>query len=237
VVWLMDRYGKKALKFTDSGRFFESFNFVKQPFTEFYYTGNDIFIGFIPDNGQPNTDIMLAFFNATGMVDSILYRKPIPNENMWWSIGGEASFIHHGAQLKFKHLFNDTIYVIKDYKLQPNMVVSLGSRKANENARAVAVNSDPSTHDIFEGMDKVNLQGENGRYIHLQVNSNQLFYDKKENKVHKWKFVLPDDKRIDLEKSKKFIPMYIDKNGYLIGQTAPANEEDNPVIVLAKLKQ
>jgi hypothetical protein len=40
--------------------------------------------------------------------------------------------------------------------------------------------------------------------------------------------------RIDREQAQKFVPMYIDKNGNLIGYTAPANDEDNPVVVIAK---
>jgi len=236
MVWLLDNSGKKALKFTDSGRFIESFELEQQWWTTFCYSSGDSFIGFVPDNGQPNTDVMLAFFNTTEMIDSILYRKPIQEANIAWSFIHEASFIHHGSQIKFKHVFNDTIYTIKDYKLIPDIVINLGTRKANENARAIAVNSDPTTHDIFEGMDVVLLQGENERYIYLEVVDTPIFYDKKELKVHKWAFILPEDERIDQEKAKKFVPKYIDKNGYLIGETAPANEEDNPVIVLAKLK-
>jgi len=243
VIWLLDNSGKKALKFTVSGKFLEDFEFEKQMFTDFYYSGGDSFIGFIPDNGQPNTDIMLAFFTATGIVDSILYRNPISVGNIYWSVGGEASFINHRAQIKFKHLFNDTIYVIQDNMLIPDMVLDLGARKANENARAIAVNKDSRTHDICEGMDKAILKGESDRYVCLRIANDYpplyydvLFYDKKEQKVHKWEFILPEDERLDHEQAKKFVPMYIDKNGNLIGQTAPANEEDNPVIVIAKLK-
>ena len=85
---------------------------------------------------------------------------------------------------------------------------------------------------------QTDLYGENDRYIYLRVLFNvPTFYDKKENKVHKWEFSLPDDKRLDPEQSQKFVPKYIDKYGNLIGETTPANLEDNQVIIIAKLKR
>ena len=236
-VWLLDGQGNKSMKFTYSGKVCEEFFLEKQMFTSFHYLGDDTFIGFIPDNGQPETDIMLAFFNATGIIDSVLYRKPILEGDIIWSLGNEASFINHGIQVKFKHLFNDTIYAIRDNKLTPETVLYLGARKANENARAVAVNSDPNTHNIFDGMDKVLLQGENNRFIYLKVENIDLFYDKEEHKKHKWEFFLPKDERGGDEYAKKFTPLRIDKHGNLLGETVSDNLEDNPVIVIAKLKQ
>ena len=234
VVWIIDNVGKKVLKFRDSGAFLGSFVAEKRH-TGYYHSGGDNFIGFIPDNGQSDTDIMLAFFNSTGMVDSILYRNPILQSNIAWGLTNEASFIQMGAQIKFKHVFNDTIYKIMDNKLMPEFVLNLGARKANENARAIAVNKDPQTYDIYEGMDVALLRGETDRYIFLKVENIPIFYDKKEQKVHKWKLLLPDDERLDSERSQKFVPMYIDKNGNLIGETVSVHEEDNPVIVVARL--
>jgi len=215
----------------------ESYDLEKQIFTEFYYSGNDIFIGFVPDQGQPNTDVMLAFFNATGIVDSILYRNPIKVSYVQWFLYDEATFINHGTNVKFKHVFNDTIYIVKDYKLKPSFVLNLGAGKANENARGGTVNRDVKNYNPYEGMDNTYLYGESNRYIFLKVDGAPIFYDKKEQKVHKWELSLPDDKRIDPEHAKKFVPKYIDKNGNLIGEVSPANMEDNQVIVMAKLKR
>ena len=238
IVWLIDGTGRKMLKFSDSGKFIERFEH-KYRFSEYHHSKGDAFIGFLPDLGLPGTDIMLAFFHPTGIVDSILYRNPIQQSQLYWYVPDEATFSNYQTQIKFKHLFNDTIYRIEKFGLVPDVVLNLGSRKANEKARAIAVKSDPHTHDIYEGMDAVVLRGENGRFICLEVKFGPIIYlyDKKEQKVHKWNFILPTDKRIDPEGAKKFVPMCIDKNGNLIGQTAPANEEDNPVIIIAKLKE
>ena len=236
LIWLLDDSGNKTLKFTDSGKFLASYDWEQPRLTEFDYYGNDTFVGFLPDYGLPKTNIMLAFFHTTGTVDSVLYRKPIEkNVRQIIHLYGEANFINDGNQIKFKHRFNDTIYKINNYKLIPDIVLHLGSGKANENARAEAANKDH--YDLSQGMDITTLCGESNRYIYLKVNGIPLFYDKKEQKVHKWNFILPDDKRIDPEESKKFVPICIDRNGNLIGQTASANEEDNPVIIIAKLKQ
>ena len=237
MVWLIDGQGRKVLKFSNSGLFIDSFEIGYNLFTEFYYLGSDAFVGFIPDYGL-STDMMLAFFNPTGLVDSVLYNNPVEKNNNFFIrlYGGEAIFIHSDTQVKFKYVFNDTIYRIVDYTLIPDMVLNLGARKANENARAISIHRDPSTYDIYEGMDVVLLRGENERYIYFIVDGVPIFYDKKERRFHKWAFRLPEDERIDQEQAQKFIPKNIDKNGYLIGATSPANEEDNPVIVIAKLK-
>jgi hypothetical protein len=242
LVWLLDRSGKKVLKYSNSGLFIEGYTLPKQQiFTGFHYLNSSTFIGFVPDNGQPNTNIMLAFFGATGITDSILYRNPIPESKMWWMVFGEASFIDHGVHTKFKHLFNDTLYIIQDYKLKPYTVLNLGTRKANINARAIAADKDPATHNIYEDMDRVFLRGENDRYIFLEIwtelgaPKSVFFYDKKEQTIHKWKFILPEDDRID--HTTDFTPLNIDGNGNLIGYASPANEEDNPIIIIAKLKK
>jgi len=237
IVWLLDDSGKKALKYTSSGRFLEDFDFEKHRFMEYFHSGSDTFIGFVPDLGQTDTDIMLAFFDSTGITDSLLYRNPITETGTMVMLYEEATFINNGAKTKFKHVFNDTIYVVKDCKLIPDMALNLGARKANEKARAEAAKQDMFTADPFKGMDRALLYGENDRYLYLKVESVSVFYDKKEQKVHKWEFSLPDDKRIDPEQSKKFLPKYIDKYGNLIGETTPANIEDNQVIIIAKLKR
>jgi len=236
VIWLIDDSGKKALKYTDSGLFLESFDFEKYRFTGYYYSGGDTFIGFIPDLGL-NTNIMLAFFDTKGMIDSVLYRNPIMKNGttvMFYS--AEVTFINYGNEIKFKHLFNDTIYNVLNNKLYPNIALNLGAGKANENARGEAARQHHSVVDLFKEMDLTYLYGESDRYIFLTVADTPIFYDKKERKVHKWEFSLPDDKRIDPESSQKFVPKYIDRNGNLIGETTPANLEDNQVIIIAKLK-
>ena len=237
-VWLLDGSGKKALKFTDTGTFVTSVEFDPlQLYINYYSDGKDLFICFLPDHGQSDTDVMLAFYNTNGlMVDSVLHPKPIiPGGLRRFTIYSEAQFIQFRDQIKFKHVFNDTIYSIRNNKLHPNMVLHLGAGKANELARAEAMNQGVE-YNIFQGMDVTNLKGESDRYLFLSVNNSNIYYDKKEQEIHKWMFTLPEDDRIDVEQSKKFVPMYIDKNGNLIGQTAPANEEDNPVIVIAILK-
>lgn len=236
IVWLLDDSGKKALKYTDSGTFLESFDFEKLRFTDYYYSGSDAFIGFVPDQGQSHTDIMLAFFDATGIIDSVLYKKPIRGDVMQRFLYDEATFAYHGAQIKYKYLFNDTIYHIKDNELHSNMVLHLGEGKANEHARADAANKGLN-YDLFQDMDLIRLLGESSRYVYLHTGNAKIFWDKRERKAHKWGFTLPNDKRIDPEEAKKFIPDYIDKYGNLTGVTTSANPENNQVIVIAKLKQ
>ena len=242
-VWLLDGSRQVALKFTDSGRFLESIELGLGygKFSEFFYAFDGLFICFMPDQGQPKTDIMLAFFDSNGLLDSVLYRNPISGDALQRFVYSEVGLIHYGDQVKLKHLFNDTIYNVLNNKLYPATVLELGMGRANEHARQDAANQDDSFY-LFQGMDIVRLCGESSRYVYLHIANerpphNVIFYDKKEQKVHRYEFMLPDDERIDQEKAKNFVPKYIDKNGYLIGETAPANEDDNPVIVIAKLRR
>jgi len=234
-VWLLDQLGHKALQFTTTGDFMQIVELGHENYTDFYYTTNECFICFLPDLGQSNTDIMLSFFDISGLKDSVQYKKPIKGDVLQRFVYREGSFFQHGDQIKFKHLFNDTIYNILNNQMSPNMVLNLGIGKANENARADAANKGDD-YNLFQGMYIAHILGENDRYIYLLVESVPLFYDKKERKLHKWKLILPQDERLNIEESKKFVPSYIDKNGNLIGETVSANEEDNPVIIIAKLK-
>ena len=237
IIWLIDDSGKKALKYTGAGIFLESFDFYKLRFTDYYYSGADTFIGFVPDLGQSNTNIMLAFFSPTEMIDSVCYRNPmLKNGIMVMFYSSEITFVNYGNQIKFKHLFSDTLYHLLNNKPHPYAMLNLGQGKANENARNEAAHQDIKVVDLFKGMDRALLYGENESYIFLKVEDVPFFFDKKEQKAHKWEFVLPDDKRLDPEGVKKFIPQYIDKYGNLIGVTLPANSEDNPVIIIAKIK-
>ena len=241
IVWLVDDTGKRVLKYADSGTFLEGFDFIKKHrFMNYYHSEGDTFIAFLPDLGQTNTDIMLAFFNATGLIDSVLYRNPAPEGSTMVMMYNEITFINYGSQIKCKYMFNDTIYQIRNNQLYPDMVLSLGAGKANEKARIEAVVGGLE-FDPYKGMDVIRLWGESDRYLYFKVyinmEKNLLFWDKKEQKAHKWSFILPNDKRLDPDQLEKFIPIDIDKNGNLVGEAAPANADDNQVIVVAKLKR
>ena len=239
-IWLVDNY--KVLKYASTGLFLQYFDIERKGFIEYHHAEGDTFIGFIPDLGNRTSAVMLAFFNASGIVDSVLYNNPIRDGGGGTIVNYmrphfEAQFINYRDQLKYKFMFNDTTYRIINNKLYPDVVLHLGSGKANEKGRLEMSKQPPDIAGVIKGMDRVELLGESDRYLYYSINNAPLFYDKKEQKAHKWNFILPTDERLDPEQSKKFVPIYIDKNGNLIGQTAPASIEDNPVVVVAKLKR
>ena len=235
-LWIIDASGDgKVLKYNINGEFVESFVFDKNAAgVDFYLSSKEEIISYIPDKGQPTTDIMLAFSNSSGIIDSVLYRNPIGNVPVIQVfLYGEAQFVEYGNEMRFKYLFDDTIYNINGHKISPHMRLDLGSRKANEHARVFVkgLESNPT-----EGMDDVRFLGESESYLYLWINGVPSFYDKAGKSLHKWNFVLPDNEYIDSERIKNFRGMSIDGSGNLIGWVNPANEDDNPVIIIAELR-
>jgi len=237
-LWIINGSGDKVLKHNKDGEFIERFNLDKKAGgTDFFVSSGEEIISFIPDQAQLTTDIMLAFSNSSGIIDSILYRNPIGDERIaQMFLLNEAQFAENGNEIRFKYFFNDTIYTIKGHKIYPYMTLDLGSRGAIEHVRVLPKNQDLKTANFFKDMDRVDFLGESEGYLYLRINDAPLFYNKADKIVHKWSFTLPDNEYIAPESLENFKGVRIDGSGNLIGWANPANEEDNPVIIIAKLR-
>lgn len=209
-------------------------------------------ITFTPDQGPAPKTAMLTFASfqagtadAIRLTDSIPHINPIPERvNINWYFK-EGQFVRNGEKLLFKCTFNDTIYRIEQqqgkHTLHPQYIFQLGQYAAIPNARVEAQRAFNSFQavTVFKIMQKIELLGESDRYLFYSAVEREepcYFYDRKTNTVNKWRLV-PEGKEAECkENAKYYTPWRIDANGNLLGVMQPENENDNPVLVIAQLK-
>ena len=238
-LWVVDDSQRIILHYSIEGIFKNSFSFSEFPGQSlascFHMQDKSSFIAFVPDMGQHNSDIMLSFFDSNHIVDSILYHNPVMNPGgIQIHLYDEAQFVDNNGKARFKYIFNDTIYVVDNNRLIPEFVIDLGSRKPDKNARELM--SKDWSYSPFEKADRVDLLGVGDRYIYLKSNGRPYFLNKKRSTLECWYFTLPDDSRIAPSDLTGYVAQYIDNRNNLIGWVNPAEENDNPIVIVSKLK-
>jgi len=239
-LWIVDDSQKKALHYSTEGVFLGSFFFSEHPGQSlascFHMQRGGSFVAFVPDMGQPDSDIMLSFFDKNHITDSVLYHNPIMGSGIQANFYDEAQFLDNKGKTRFKHMLNDTIYVIDNNRLIPEIVIDLGVRAPDKNARELMAKD--WRYYPFTDADRVDLFGLSDRYVYLKDarSGRPYFYDKKQSTLECLYFTLPQDSRIDPSDLRGFVGKYIDDDNNLIGWVKPANEDDNPVLIIAKLK-
>lgn len=203
--------------------------------------------GFSPDYGMPERKAMLTFASRNGaglhILDSIPHPRPIsgPTHIYWYF--KEGQFVRTGKETRFKCTLNDTIYNVEGkngkYGLIPRYVFELGPYAAIPDAREQVQKSflSAKVFSPFAVMAQIELRGESDRYIFYSAKSEPVyFYDKKAGGVHKWQLLPEGKEELCKENPKFYTPIRIDRKGNLLGSMLPGNEEDNPVLVIARLK-
>lgn len=209
-------------------------------------------VTFTPDKGPGSKTAMLSFValnkESAGtfqVTDSIPHINPLPETaNVYWYFK-EGQFVRNGENVLFKCTLNDTIYRLEQkqgkHALHPQYILQLGKYAAVPDARLQTYKKtyNPQPYNVFEFMQKIELLGETDRYLfYSDVDREEpcYFYDKKTNTVHKWR-LMPEGKETECKENAEFyIPLRIDANGNLLGFMRPENENDNPVLVIAQLK-
>lgn len=209
-------------------------------------------VTFTPDKGPSPRTAMLSFAalnvepaGTFRVTDSIPHPNPLQEEGYVNWYFKEGQFVRNGKNVLFKSTFNDTIYRLEQqegrYTLQPQYILQLGQYAAIQDARVKTFKSfyQPKLFKPFEIMQKIELLGESGKYVFYSTtdrNEPCYFYDKKSNTVSKWR-LMPDGKEAECKENVNFYtPLRIDANGNLLGFMQPENENDNPVLVIAQLK-
>lgn len=243
-IYLYDSYKNQIYKFTLDNKYISSFKIdsTLSDFRGIAMIGESDFVVFTPDKGFPTTHKFLTFFNTAGELKDSLLRvsKLSQPANINWYFK-EGTFVQNEKELRYKDVFNDTIYTIETnagkYLTTPKYIFNLGKYKAVENARERVKQSffAPKMYDPFSEMAKIELLGENSRYLFFLANGQrQYFFDKEENQLHKWIFTLPGYEQECKEDPTFFIPLLIDQSGNLLGVMRGKEENDNPQIVIAK---
>ncbi|MDL2281960.1 6-bladed beta-propeller [Parabacteroides sp. OttesenSCG-928-G06] len=260
-----DNSGKRILLFTLEGEYVNSFKVNKQ-LANIQMIGNDLLAGSI-SNVSGSETICLQFYDLEGnLVDSVRYMDKYRTENFKFafSFGVSGSFTRDGENIHFKDIFNDTIYRISDaFEMHPAYVVNLGKRspdiqqvfKAEAFEDFFKVTEDKVKHELFyedstrlilkEPKDKYFLWDKiknKMEYVRFRYNDEMLAnFSKKvyEQRFHSTAVVSVKSQTVTIDNSQPtFTARSISEdNQFFIGTETPANEIDNPIVVLARIRK
>ena len=118
----------KIIEHSFNGTVTNHFPVLPRTRTETAYASESVLVRGIA-NYSGDAISKLVFFNQENAVDSIpnyQFFNPL-NPSASGGLGGEFYFYRHSDDLYYKHLFNDTIFRIKDRKLHPVWVFDMGN--------------------------------------------------------------------------------------------------------------
>ena len=255
-IYIHDYLQDKVFKYSLETRGFLGSWKYDEHITDFHPAGSETLLGFIPnDTGKEVNQWMFYDTNGT-CIDSVPPTNHFDGEIPFSAFfPQEISFYNYSGLPHFKSIFNDTVFtVLPNRKFKPLYVLDVGENALREEVRWTS--TDPSKNLVGDKKTAF-IQSENDRYIllygyGLKVNSTSAAYlliDKKENITKKIVIHYNDEmgKLFDqslrtkkqLEKGKPvFIPFFFSADGKTMftTETSAANEEDNPIIVMATLK-
>lgn len=222
-IFIHDRNQNKMLAHDKKGKFINRIN-IPYNFLQIEKIENNNFIGYAP-NISGSERMKFGIFNDSGiLLDSILYTTQF-EPKMGLLFADEGQFFRSDKKLYFKEYLNDTIYYIKNGRLEPHLYFELGDQRAREFARAELVKY--SKYDsFFPNMAMINIFGETERFLFLGVKS-FVCYDKKNKTCN----------RIEIKYNDLKLRIFriSDDNKYLITHRTMDND-DNPEVILLKIK-
>ena len=218
---------------------------VLQAVQDFFALDSSFYYGFVNNFTGDNPD-MLVIFDEKGAI-----YKTFPNYQVFDKLKPSQFGVLPGEYYRFNgnHYFkepfyNDTIYRVTRDTIYPHLVFSLGNKQPDSYLRE----SDNKNKDVYE----IRLIGECERFVLFYTSDFSAYYDKTLNKT----FICENHYEIDdfLE----FIPRHMNSEGEVYGVLEAIDvvdffeknkdfrsdlehlygiaEEDNPVVVIAKLK-
>ena len=86
----------------------------------------DCYVGYTPNQFGDNT-IRIAFYDKTGaLIDSIPNYRTWERTQSWWGWSSDAKVYDFYDELYYKDIYGDTLFHIKDHKLQPRYIFNTG---------------------------------------------------------------------------------------------------------------
>ena len=189
---------------------------------------------YLPDKGMSKEWRALTIMDTSGnLKDSIVMASKLASlSNINWYFK-ECSFVGDGKWVRFKYMFNDTVYNIIQskgkYEIVPAYVFELGNYKAIENAREEVVRTmmQPKMFNPFQVMAKTELLGENKNLLFFMANGHRgYFFKKKTGEVLKYNISGSGN----AESDDTFKLYFLDNNSILWG-SIQKNVVSNPVIL------
>lgn len=243
-IWLYDSYQYALYKYSYQGEVLsrEKLRESVADLTGVYLMQEEDFAVFSPDRGYPGKKKMLTFLKDGVVKDSIIHPYQIGGQCFVNFYFEECQFFTYKGVDKLKCTLNDTIYRVsinpqtKKRELDVDYIFNLGQLKANKDAR-MEVMKDPMASPL-DKMAQISILGESREFLFFSENDKPYyFYNKNNNILHKWVLYFKDKKELSEQNPAYFTPLCIDSDGYLLGTRNADDENNNPVVVIAKLKQ
>lgn len=222
-------------KYKLDGTFISSFRTPARNFDNIAQLDENLYVGFTANfSGAEKTRFI--FFDDQEQVDSIVNTQTYNGSGVIVRYYDEGMFFERDEKMFFKEYLNDTVYSIsKDMKLSPVYTLYLGDFKPDPLERYQLKNPMDSP---FRGKYLVSHLFDTPRYLLFNGKDDRVIYwDKKENITANVTLKL-DTKEKEFLNTEKFVPKGVVCNGRMLMSFEPSpNEDDNPILVLAELKE
>ncbi len=231
--------------------------------TAFIEMQPDIYTGYTPNTTGEDENKLLVF-DAKGkelyrIKNNDFYKREVPGRVI--VVGSDALFYQFEKQTYFKEIYNDTLYSISNQSLKPEYVFDGGGLSPY-----YALKGEKAVFENLRNLYKIEDMFETENYLFFTINHRRLkyagYFDKTKGEAIISNFTEGEDSGFydDFNDFVSFVPQRINlKNeiaGYIDGQTITAyysaypqkrknlpphlqgiDINDNPVVVVAKLKQ
>lgn len=231
MIGIYDRPQKSIICFTFNGEFVKKIKVPESLGYAYPLDGND-YLGYI-ENRTGREKNKLIFFDETTKIDSVPYLTEYKNQGMITVFLHEGFLFNINNTYSFKELFNDTIYYINQYDIQPRFVLEMGEYNATQEYRHSL--TDPNKN-FFEEKIWIMPIGETKDYLFINGimdNKTSSFYlDKKQNTLRNVELTFPEG--MDYEGF--FVPAAVSEDKRSVIATIESEEGDeNPTLIIATL--
>jgi hypothetical protein len=249
---IFDFIENKMLYYTIDGRFVYDY-FLRPGVESIKRVGKDILAGSVPISSD-NQDIRMLFFDTKGnIINSIRHKNfPKPGDDTPYGINVGSLFTYNN-ETYFKETYNDTVFRIsKDLKLMPQYLITTGKYSVNYDERILNIEKYRKGKCPF-------VSFENYRYILSRTGEQFIYYliDKKTDRIEKVLLtyneemdeLFDDDYKMmgggKLYEPPRFerVPTCFTVKGVsedgkiILSHEFPQNSDDNPVIVMVRIKE
>ncbi|MDR1331875.1 MAG: 6-bladed beta-propeller [Tannerella sp.] len=235
-VFVFDESSHKILVFDFDGLFVRE---IRMPEKDDYYElmplhGDDACMLFTPNrSGREKTKF--TFLDETGEKATVSYDREYKAKFVQAFYIYEGAVFHYGDRNYFKEMFSDTIFAVhEDYTVSPRLALDFGKYGASLEKRH---GLETPQENVFENMVRTSITGESASYLFfnatLHRETSYFYLDKQRHTLHNVSFYLTEEPASE----KPFTPGYISEDNRRLIGVMEAEDDENPSLIVATLKQ